>query len=733
MKLLVSDIKRVDWLSNLLPPAFTTLTSDKYFIIFYDPIEKDSLFEIKDYEVAYSINDIIFKTTAKKRAQNFAVFKEPFDTRTIVFYMMLKSFIKKSMPDHFDENLQKLDNLFLYYKEEDDADLKIMPVSEQTGSFEINVASDLETALLHFVRNKQLINPLITITEIVNTYFKNNYEQTLYGAWLKKIVQSVNNRQGGLIPEENGRMQYMIIGERSWIGINDDKLKLAKDLLRKGISAEQIYKETDWFLNEQDSRWRKRISDKDYVFTPCLIRDNQEKQYQLYYPADCPISEEDLIKGIEKDNIVGLINKGYNGKLSDFVKHDLLFKAYPEIADLKLFYYMVKKEHIFDAEFYFSPQTKCIVMYANPNQSDPASDPYTLLHEIQHCIQHKEDFANGGNQFLAALIMAGGGSNLRDFINITKILEKKFCEKINDSFFKKFQELFINNFELIFGNYADQIKMMKFETLEQMQFSCGNCTMIIFSILSQIEKDSEAEALMSLLFEFDVFEREDKELLLSLRDNSRQSRERIQILTKKGWTDYEIRYMLHHFYQGLIGEYESRETATTSKIDERLINYFNYLTSEDIEKKYMTVYFNREMLDDIPTVPITFGIETTKDKKYVIHMNSTYNSEPYLHELGHIVVNEIKNYKFYKAFIDQWMLNKKEFPMLDEFMVEAWLCYLIKKDFDKKITLQLNVERNINAYDSLYEFFDYMLFDENIVNRKKVNAAIEYLKHFSNE
>ena len=99
-------------------------------------------------------------------------------------------------------------------------------------------------------------------------------------------------------------------------------------------------------------------------------------------------------------------NKEY--KLRDFIKDDELFKAYPELEKIKVFF-----NHIPESNYggYYS-RGEIVINTANSRPSDYKS---ILAHEMQHAIQGNERFASGSTTEDSLDIVIENGSNLGDF------------------------------------------------------------------------------------------------------------------------------------------------------------------------------------------------------------------------------------------------------------------------------------------------------------------------------
>jgi hypothetical protein len=78
--------------------------------------------------------------------------------------------------------------------------------------------------------------------------------------------------------------------------------------------------------------------------------------------------------------------------LGNLLKHDNLFKQYPELAD-----YRVRLGHpqsMGDSRGFFDSKSKTITLRSGLSAEDAKS---VVMHEIQHGIQSKEGFARGGS------------------------------------------------------------------------------------------------------------------------------------------------------------------------------------------------------------------------------------------------------------------------------------------------------------------------------------------------
>lgn len=140
---------------------------------------------------------------------------------------------------------------------------------------------------------------------------------------------------------------------------NKVALKAAEEMAAKGATREAIWNETGWFKGV-DGKWRFEIPDNDI---PTKLRPTEEQLFQ--YPA-----------------------------VNDFVPHKDLFAAYPELKGAKL------GPELKDGGSWIADQNVVTVRPIDPTDFSGAPVKNTksvTLHELQHAVQDKENFARGGN------------------------------------------------------------------------------------------------------------------------------------------------------------------------------------------------------------------------------------------------------------------------------------------------------------------------------------------------
>ena len=194
-------------------------------------------------------------------------------------------------------------------------------------------------------------------------------EQDVYIAFKPNQIKSVNN--SGQFSQFSGNVFEQFAGEKAETA-SQFKLKTAQRMLNAGMNKEIVRKTTGWFKGD-DGKFRFEISDADAeLIAPKTFKD---------------LSFSEKIKF----NVDGV-------PLSKYLKHDKLFAAYPEFADINVKF----TDSIGNAAG--AANTLRNELLLNDKFRDNIEDPEAresiesiLLHEVQHFIQAKEEFSVGGS------------------------------------------------------------------------------------------------------------------------------------------------------------------------------------------------------------------------------------------------------------------------------------------------------------------------------------------------
>ena len=191
---------------------------------------------------------------------------------------------------------------------------------------------------------------------------------------------------------ENGRGLKFIIAGESALTANKLKLSAAQRGVAFNKDSESVLKNTGWYMGK-DGKWRFFIPDIDMVFE----RDK--------YLSDTHI-------GKSSPSLIG-----------NYVKHDKLFAAYPELKNITLrFEQRSKSNH----GKYNASSNEIVLNELLLKDEDKLKT--TLIHELQHAVQYIEGFATGGNKQIGLVYALNRAyekvGNLETFKNLPSKEEK---------------------------------------------------------------------------------------------------------------------------------------------------------------------------------------------------------------------------------------------------------------------------------------------------------------------
>ena len=137
-----------------------------------------------------------------------------------------------------------------------------------------------------------------------------------------------------------------------------DSYNQANKMAEQKIDNEKIRKDTGWF-QDKNGNWKFEFSDKN-------------------------MSLRDDLK----------IENGKTYKLGDILKHDTLFMFYPELKEYNIKFEDINKGNNTNINGSYVNKYKTITLDIN-KVNDKIRSQGTLIHEIQHAIQHIEGFEHG--------------------------------------------------------------------------------------------------------------------------------------------------------------------------------------------------------------------------------------------------------------------------------------------------------------------------------------------------
>jgi hypothetical protein len=158
--------------------------------------------------------------------------------------------------------------------------------------------------------------------------------------------------------------------------------KLAQALEAKGLKPEEIWPQTG-NVKYVDNKWRQEIPDNEMK-----IKSEYDKERNYYHSGLYPDSTWQ--------------NKPI-ANLGDMIEHPKLFEAYPEAKNIDV----TQPGKMFSGDAYsgayFSPAQEGIpnrIGLYEDRRFDPEVTKSSLLHEIKHFIQEKENMTKGGSPSL---------------------------------------------------------------------------------------------------------------------------------------------------------------------------------------------------------------------------------------------------------------------------------------------------------------------------------------------
>jgi hypothetical protein len=193
---------------------------------------------------------------------------------------------------------------------------------------------------------------------------------------------------------QGGGMRYSFAGERSIKNFSGelgkvmaDSLNAAKAMAAAGKSSEQIRAVTGWFPGLYDGKLRYEVSDKNASFVSREIYN--EKTKQVYGGGSFGrLTVSEMIDRVRSGKVV---------RLSEVFRHDALFAAYPEAANISFFPLygteVVGSHRVIDGQDVITA-----TVTTNSDDSISKESASVILHELQHFIQQREGFAVGGSQ-----------------------------------------------------------------------------------------------------------------------------------------------------------------------------------------------------------------------------------------------------------------------------------------------------------------------------------------------
>ena len=217
---------------------------------------------------------------------------------------------------------------------------------------------------------------------------------TRFGFFNNSISQ--NSKNVNTKNDESGNdIKYSMGGLKAETA-DKSALEKAMEFEKDGTDSEKIRKETGWFKG-YDGKWRFEIDDSELEFKTDIEKNRAAAIELAKMKAKSAEIEwkivNDTATEAEENEYYSLDEKMVQlrkwQKLSDVINHPKLFKAYPQLKDVNVYYEISS----LNRGLYSS---KGNVIRLNP-MCPIGEQKEIIIHEIQHAIQRIEDFANGSS------------------------------------------------------------------------------------------------------------------------------------------------------------------------------------------------------------------------------------------------------------------------------------------------------------------------------------------------
>lgn len=240
---------------------------------------------------------------------------------------------------------------------------------------------------------------------------------------------------------DNTDIRYSMSGEKS-LTANKSQLKFAKEMLRKGFDSEAVRKETGWFKG-YDGKWRFEIDDSELDLSTSGkfhrnpdIRRYDELVKKVYFSENATEEEVKELQALDKTLEGVSLEPKY---LGDLIYHPKLFDAYPELADMRVYFENLNGE----ANAAYSPIDNSIVVDKRL-KLEHSKLKKSFMHEIQHAIQTIEGFTGGSS------VSYWQGQKEVELMHL-----KWKKDELEKSYYKQFNELYNELTELGFERIND--------------------------------------------------------------------------------------------------------------------------------------------------------------------------------------------------------------------------------------------------------------------------------------
>lgn len=214
-------------------------------------------------------------------------------------------------------------------------------------------------------------NPVLSAQQMagnLNDRARNLNEMTSAAAREGMDYGPATQRLAGLMAEGYNPVG-MFIGPTSKMFNRDMALK-ASQMEKKGAKPQEIW-QTTGTVKGPDGAWRQEISDAKSTIVP-----QQKKALDWLSepgPSEYPV-----------------------GSINDLIQHQEVFKAYPELSNIRASLRKGESASYFPNDG-FNERIISPALVRQGELANPQATRSSTLHELQHAIQQREQFASGGS------------------------------------------------------------------------------------------------------------------------------------------------------------------------------------------------------------------------------------------------------------------------------------------------------------------------------------------------
>lgn len=503
----------------------------------------------------------------------------------------------------------------------------------------------------------------------INTAILNNLDPTFRDELVPYVREAVKNLNGVIIENDMGfgktyvafnpnqikstqnrgtysesdNIYYQFAGEKAQTAALDE-LDRAKQLEGEGVDNEKIRQQTGWFKGA-DGKWRFEISDKDASINRKVLdnigsienlraerkqllsdievfKKEREKNNDAYpdgYLDELISQRYDKIEKIDYDIEHGYVPSAKT-TLGELLNHDKLYDAYPSLRYISV---ILKKSDDLSSGAY---SRKDNAIYLDSGLSDDEIKSI-LLHEIQHVIQEKENFARGGNIQFA-----------KDY---KKIIEKKASAEFMELLDKKMKEGLVNELK--------EYNLDK-DAINNILDANSDYTKILFDNNAENEEINKAEkkyydTLEKYNISSDILEK----AMNNLRDKGIWKEAENEIKSKNKLSDADA----YDIYRAFFGEVEARNTQARMDLTEKERKAKTPESTQDIKNAdALIVMPSGKAMAYIPEVIQKFyqrgknaqGSTKITPDEYIIKLLEGADESTLAHEFAHYWLTEMWNY-----------------------------------------------------------------------------------------